>query len=103
MDNNDLLLIDNLYSVNFVILNLYKKLASYEIKYGVNSKKYNDIVKLLNISLCNEKMLYNSIANNIEKVSDILFYIASISKNDLGDSIFLTISKKDNVLIEKLC
>ena len=101
MDKNDIELIKNLYDISYKVKTIYKKLASTEISYGKNSKEYTKCMELLKIVLFFENNLYDKLNNNIDKISDILFYIASNSQNDLEDQIYVLSDNNEPAFIEK--
>ena len=101
MDKNDIELIKNLYDISYKVKTIYEKLATTEISHGKNSKEYSKYLELLKIILFFENNLYDKLNNNIDKISDILFYIASNSQNDLEDQIYVLSDNNEPAFIEK--
>ena len=101
MDKNDIELIKNLYDISYKVKTIYEKLAINEISHGKNSKEYSKYLELLKIVLFFENKLYEKLNNNIDRISDILFYIASSTHNDLEDQIYVLSDNVESALIEK--
>lgn len=101
MDKNDIELIKNLYDISYKVKTIYEKLAITEISHGKNSKEYSKCLELLKIVLFFENKLYEELNNDIDRISDILFYIASSTQNDLEDQIYVLSDNVESALIEK--
>ena len=101
MDKNDIELIKNLYDISYKVKTIYEKLATTEISHGKNSKEYSKYLELLKIVLFFENKLYEKLNNNIDRISDILFYIASSTQNDLEDQIYVLSDNVESAFIEK--
>lgn len=101
MDKNDIELIKYLYDISYKVKTIYEKLAITEISHGKNSKEYSKYLELLKIVLFFENNLYEKLNNNIDRISDILFYIASSTHNDLEDQIYVLSDNVESALIEK--
>lgn len=101
MDKNDIELIKNLYDISYKVKTIYEKLASIEISHRKKSKEYDKCLELLKIVLFFENNLYKELNNDIDRISDILFYIASSTQNDLEDQIYVLSDNVESAFIEK--
>lgn len=101
MDKNDIELIKNLYDISYKVKKIYEKLAKTEDSFGKNSKKYTKCMELLKMVLFFENKLYEQFNNDIDKISDIILYIASNSKNDLENQIYVLADNFESAFIEK--